>query len=112
LSVVIDMPFGLDELDGVFQVTDFLSNTEELLQDFYPDVAKFLVRKGFFHGPFLREYNKAFDDLIATLIKRQLTRHFNFTPEEMMILTDLSFLKLVAEPLFDQNNYKAKDGLQ
>ncbi len=109
---VIEMPFGLKDLESVFAVTDFLSNTEELLKDFQPEVSKFLVRKGFFTGRFLVQYNRAFDELITSLIKRQLIKHFDFTPEELMILTDTDFLKMIAEPLYDQENYKTKDGVQ
>lgn len=106
MALVIDLPIGLDQLDAVFTVVDFLENTEELLKDFQPEVSKFLVRKGFFTGPFLREYNKAFDELIVSMVRKQINEHFNFNPEELLLLTDLNFLKLVAEPLFDQTNYQ------
>lgn len=108
--MIIDLPFGIGDLDAVFAVTDFLSNTEELLQDFHPEVSKFLVRRDFFSGPFLAEYNAQFDELIRSLIKRQLVQHYNFTPEELMVLTDVGFLKMIAPDLFNRSHYESKEG--
>lgn len=103
----IDIPFSLSDIDQVFAMTDFLSNTDELIEKFKPEVTKILVKKNFFHGHFLTEYNRQFDALIRTLIKRELTDHFQtWTPEDLLLLTDLDLLHVVAPKLFDQASYK------
>lgn len=109
LANVIDMPFGLSDLSKVFDVVDFLENKDQLLKDFTPEVKKLIVKKDFFSGPFLQAYEAAFDDLIVSLVRKQLTKHFNFSPEEIMLLTDQQFLKMIAEELFNQTNYLSKD---
>lgn len=107
MSLKIDMPFALNDIDQVFALTDFLGNTEELLKKFYPEVQKVLVKRDFFKGHFLIEYNKQFDDLIRSLIKRELVDHFpTWTPEDLMVLTDMDFLHLIAPDLFDQASYE------
>lgn len=107
MSYTLDIPCGLDDLDKVFQVVDFLDNRDVLIKEFKPEVAKYIVRDGFFKGPFRRSYQNAFDDLIVSLIKRQITQHFpNFTPEEILLLCDKDFLKMVTDDFyFDKNNY-------
>lgn len=82
-----------------------------LLNEFKPEVSKFLVREGFFRGPFKRAYQNAFDDLIVKLIRSQLVKHFpSFTPEEIVLLTDRDFLKMVtSDYYFTQANYVSKE---
>ncbi len=101
------MPGGLDDLDKVFAVCDFLDNKDVLIKEFKPEVAKYLVKDGFFKGPFRRSYEKAFDDLIVSLIKRQITQHFTtFTPEEILLLCDKDFLKMITNDFyFTKSNY-------
>lgn len=111
----IELPFGIDDLDKIFVLSEFLDNKDELLKEFQPEVQKFLVKKDFFTGPFRREYQRHFDELIVKLIKQQITKHFNFSPEEVLLLTDTDFLKLLTGNVyFDQENYKPniKDGMQ
>lgn len=112
LSITIDLPYGLSDLEKVFQVVDFLDNQESLINDFKPEVAKFLVREDFFHGPFKRVYQNAFNELIVKLIRRELVKHFpDFSPEEIVLLTDLEFLKMITNDVyFTQSNYITKDG--
>lgn len=107
MSNILEMPFGFEDLDKVFQISEFLDNKEELLEQFKPEVRKFLVKKGFFTGPFKIAYEKAFDELIVSLIKKELVNHFpKFSPEDILILTDVDFLKMVTDGyLFDQENY-------
>lgn len=111
MSIVMDMPGGLDDLEKVFQVIDFLDNKDVLINEFKPEVAKYLVKDGFFKGPFRRNYENAFDELIVSLIKRQITQHFtNFTPEEILLLCDKDFLKIITNDFyFIKTNY-TKDG--
>src|ERR1019366_4888665 len=106
------MPGGLKDLDAVSAVMDLLDNREELINEFKPEVAKYLVKEGFFKGPFKRKYNEMFDDLIVSLIKRQVTQHFpSFSPEEILLLCDKDFLKMITNDyFFDKNNYLTKDG--
>lgn len=109
MSVVIDMPGGLSDLEKVFDVSEFLENKDELISDFLPEVLKYTVRKEFFTGPFQKVYKDAFDDLIVSLIKRQLVKHFtNLTPEEVLLLCDKTFLKMIAGDLFEQDNYTSR----
>jgi len=107
LSIVVEMPFSFQDIDQVFAMNDLLSNTNELLEKFKPEVQKYLVKKDFFHGPAKREYEYHWDQLIVSLIKQELVSHFPaWTPEDIVVLTDLPFLKMIAEPLFEQKNYR------
>lgn len=108
--VTIDLALGFDDIDKILDVSEFLVNYPELIKKFEPEVTKFLVKKDFFKGPFLREYNKQFDQLICSLIKKELINHFSsYTPEDILILTsDIDFLKMLAQELFDQESYRNK----
>lgn len=104
--MTLDLPFGLSDLDKVFSVTDLLSNQESLIQEFKPDVSKMLVKEGFFKGPYLREYNNHFKHLIQSLVRKQVIKHFpTFSPEEIVLLTDLDFIQMIAPDLFEKKNY-------
>ncbi len=104
---VIDMPGGLSDYDKVFALMDLLDNKDVLIKEFKPEVAKYLVKDGFFKGPFRRNYNDMFDDLIVSLIKRQVTQHFpSYTPEEVLLLCDKEFLKIITNDFyFTKSNY-------
>src|SRR5438445_309954 len=104
------MPFGIDDLDKLFTLTDFLDNKDELIREFTPEVQKILVKKTFFTGHFRTKYNEMFDELITSLIRKQIINHFDFSPEEILILTDTGFLKMIAGAYFDQDNYQPKEG--
>jgi len=112
MNSILDFPGGLSDYDKLFAVVDFLSNTDELIREFKPEVARYLVKDSFFKGPFRRKYNEMFDDLIVSLIKRQITQHFTaFTPEEILLLCDKEFLKVITSDFyFNKNNYLPKDG--
>lgn len=112
MSISIDMPLGLSDLEKVFQVVDLLDNREALINEFKPEVSKFLVREDFFKGPFKRVYQNAFNELVIKLIRREIVKHFpTFSPEEIVLLTDLEFLKMITEDyFFIQSNYLTKDG--
>ena len=105
MAATIDMPFSIDDLEKLFSVTDFLDNKEELIKEFQPEVNKILVKKSFFTGHFRTKYNEMFDELITSLIRKQISNHFNFSPEDLLILTDTSFLKAIAGEYFDQDMY-------
>lgn len=105
-KVVVDLPFGIEDLDKIFDVMEFLDNRDELVEEFTPEVKKYLVKKDFFKGPFRLEYERNFDELIRRLIKNQLVNHFNFTPEELLLITEVNFLKMITEGYyFDTDNY-------
>jgi len=112
LDNVLEMPGGLSDYEKLFSVVDFLENKDVLIKEFKPEVAKYLVKDSFFKGPFRRKYNEMFDDLIVSLIKRQITQHFtDFTPEEILLLCDKEFLKMItADYYFNKDNYLTKDG--
>lgn len=107
MSLVINLPFGLSDIDKVFVVIDFLENKDSLLKEFKPEVSKFLVKEGFFQGPFKKSYEENFDNLVVSLIRRQLVSHFpSFTPEEIVLLTDPDFLKMITDEFyFNKENY-------
>lgn len=114
LSPVINMPFGLDDLEKVFEVSELLENKEELITQFKPEVSKYLVKKPFFKGRALKEYERQFDELIAHIIKREIIKHHpQWTPEEILLLTDVGLLKLLcSDYYFDQSNYtNTKEGM-
>lgn len=105
---VIDMGVGFDDIEQVLDMSDFLSNSKELVAKFEPTVSSFLVKKDFFKGPFLREYNNQFDVLIRSLIRKEIAAHFtSWTPEDICILTeDIEFLKMLAQELFEPDTYR------
>lgn len=111
-NIIMDFPFGVEDLSKLFDVVDLLENRDELIEDFRPEVQKLLVKKTFFTGPFRAAYQDAFDDLIVKLIRSQIVKHFpNFNGEEVMALTDKEFLKMITESYyFNQDNYVTKDG--
>jgi len=55
-----------------------------------------------------------FDELITSLIRKELTNHFtSYTPEELLLLTDLQFMKLVDDDvLYNKKNYITEDKKQ
>lgn len=110
MSNVIEMGFGFSDISQILDLSEFLSNTEALIDKFEPAVSKFLVKKDFFKGPFLREYLKQFDELIKSLIKTELINHYtSWSPEDILRLTeDTDFLKMLAPDLFDQDAYKKR----
>lgn len=111
-NIIVDFPFGFEDLTKLFDVVDFLENKDALIAEFKPEVQTFLVRKSFFTGPFKKAYDDAFDELIVRLIKTQIVKHFpTFTPEEILALCDTTFLKMITEDYyFNQDNYLTKDG--
>ena len=93
---------------------DLLDNREELIKEFTPEVSKFMVKDGFFKGPFRRRYEQEFDNLVISLIRREIIKHYpQFTPEEVVLLTDRDFLKMITEDFyFIKSNYLPKEGNQ
>jgi hypothetical protein len=111
LSLTLDLPFGISDLDKVFSVVDLLDNREVLINEFKPEVSKYIVKDGFFKGVFRRRYQQEFDNLIVSLIRRQLIQHFpSFTPEEIVLLTDVDFLKMITSDFyFEPKNYEPNE---
>ncbi len=104
---VIDFPFSFEDIDKVFQISEFLENKNELAESFKTEVSKLLVKKDFFKGAFRIKYNQAFDELISRLIKKEVTNHFpSWNPEEVLTLCETDFLKIIASDLFDPEFYK------
>jgi hypothetical protein len=110
MSDSITFPFGLEDLDPVFAVTDLLDNKDELIKEFIPEVSKILVKKNFFTGHFRTKYNEMFDDLITSLIRKQITSHLRLSPEQILLLTETGFLKMIAPTLFEPDSYLSKEG--
>lgn len=110
MATTIDMPIGLDDLDKIFAVTDLLDNKDQLIREFKPEVLKILVNKQFFKGHFRIKYEEMFDEFITSLIRKQVIKHWpEWSPEDILILTDTNWLKMIASPYFDQENY-TKEG--
>lgn len=104
---VIELPLSFDDIDQVLALSELLQNSTELIAKFTPSVSKFLVKKNFFRGPFLREYNYQFDEMVRSLVKKEVVEQFpGWTPEEILLLTEVSFLKMIAPELFIQESYK------
>ncbi len=108
MSNVIEFAIGFDDIEQVLELSELLSNTAELIEKFEPTVSRYLVKKGFFKGRALIEYNKQFDELIKTLIKKEIMSHFpSWTPEDILSLTeDTEFLRMLGQDLFDQEKYR------
>lgn len=99
--------------EKIFDVMDLLSNRKELIKKFTPLVLKFLENEDVFNNTtYKNDYDLAFIDFVVGLIKDELVSHFDFTPEEILILTESDFIDLITEGFyFNKNNYKgAKDG--
>lgn len=110
-DLIIDFPFGVEDLSKLFDVVDLLENRKELIEEFKPEVQKFLVKKTFFTGPFRQKYEEMFDELIASLIKKQIIKHFDFSPEEVILLSDVTLLKMLTENYyFNTENYISTEG--
>lgn len=99
------MPFGLEDLEKVFEMTDLLNNKDEIIQEFMPEVTKILVKKDFFTGHFRTKYNQLFDELITSLLRKQVNQHLNLSPEELLLLTDTEFLKMIVPEYYNQDTY-------
>lgn len=97
-----------ETMDKVFDLMNFLSNRDELIVKFTPDVEKFLENEEIFSNTaYKRSYDEAFTDFISGLIRDEVVDHFNFTPEETVLLTDSDFLDLLTEGyFFNKDNYK------
>lgn len=107
---VIDFPFALEDLNEVFEVSDFLDNREALIQKFQPEVIKYLERAKYFPaGVMSKVYHAAFEDLITTLIRKEITEHFNYDPEKILLLTQPDVIALLSDGYyFDVSNYTKK----
>ena len=110
-TIVLDFE-GLDSnsVDKVFDVMNFLSNKEELASKFTPDVNRFLENEGYFSDTsFKKEYRDAFKDFVLSLIKDEIVDHFDYTPEEILVLTDMDFIDLLTDGYyFDMEVYKGE----
>jgi hypothetical protein len=108
-----DLPTGLRDVNCLFEIVQFLENNKvELTASFLPEVGSYRVKETFFHGPFLRSYQLAFDELIIRLIKRELLNHFPaLDPEEILLVTDRAFLKTIASDYFLLSAYPPKETL-
>jgi hypothetical protein len=103
---VINMPFSLEEIGPVLDVSEFLmSNLDELTADFSPKVLELLGKKDKFQPPYRIAFNNAVDDLIVGLIQEKVKDHFNVTPEQLLLLTEVQFLKMIVPDLFNSENY-------
>jgi hypothetical protein len=108
--MVVEAAVGFDDLDKLFQVLDLLDNQDELIKQFRPELLKLIVNKQFFKGHFQKAYLDAFDERVVKLIKTEVVGHFpDFTPEDVLTICDVSFLKMMAPDLFDQDKY-TKEG--
>lgn len=104
--MTIQNAVSFQDLNELFEVIELLDNTEELLKDFYPDIQQMLVRKDFFQGHFLVEYQRNFNERIVGLIKRTIINHKpNWSPEKVLTLCDPELLFIVAPELFKLENY-------
>lgn len=101
----IDMPFGLDDLEKVFSVVELIEDPD-FISTIAPEVKQFIVKEGFLSSPHIRRhYNAMWDEAVTRQIKRQLIQHLNLTPEEVLLVCDASFLKMIAPALYEKESY-------
>lgn len=106
---VISFPFGLDDLNEVFEIMNLLDNNrDELIAKFKPAVTKYLERAKYFPPGIMRlEHKRAFPDLIISLIRKEVEDHFNFNPEQILMLTQKDIIDMLTEGYyFDERNYE------
>lgn len=105
------MPFAIEDLDKVFEICEFLENREALTEKFMPEVIKYLERAKYFPaGVMSKAYHAAFGDLITGLIRREVTQHFNYDPEQILLLTQPDVIDLLSDGyFFEVANYIKKD---
>ena len=101
-------PMTSGEMEKVFDLMNFLSNNKELVNKFKPDVEKFLEREHLFkETAFRRDFELAFEDFVSSLIRNEVIDHFNFSPEDVAILTTKDFLDMITEGYyFNPKNYR------
>ena len=104
---VVDFPFALSDLNEVFEVSNFLDNQEALVEKFRPEVIKYLERAKYFPaGVMSLAYEAAFEDLIVGLIRKEITNHFNFDPEKILLLTQPDVIDMLSGGyFFEIKNY-------
>ena len=110
---VVDMEgLRLSDLDKFFQVVELLEDTDGLIDKFKPEVVKYLNKEKFFKPGHQRQaFNRAFDSLIVSLIRKEISDRLSLTPEEILIVTDQPMLEMLTEGrLFNQSNYLSKEG--
>lgn len=101
------MPLGFDDIEKVFSLIELI-NDPDFITEIAPNVKDFVVRENFFTNPHLRmEYMSFWDEVVARQVKRQIIKHLDLTPEEIMLVCDVTFLKSIAPALFNKENYAA-----
>lgn len=105
-KLVVDLTdIDPESMDKIFDVMNFLSNHDELISKFRPEVLNFLEKKPV-DSSFNKAFDMAFEDFVLGLIKKELVDHFNYTPEEVLILTDKEFISILTDNVyFNKENY-------
>lgn len=102
---MIEMPFGLDDLDKVFAVVELVEDPD-LIKEIAPEVRKFIIKEAFLTDGHVRQYWRSmWDEAVTRQIKRQLIKHLDLTPEEVLLVCDAQFLKMIAPALYEKENY-------
>ena len=101
---------GFDQtvIDKVFSVMDLLDNRDELIEKFTPKVKEYLTKdvNTLVKSPFKVPYDEKFTAFIQGLIRDEIVDHYNYTPEEILILTEKGLLDLLTEGFyFVKDNY-------
>lgn len=105
MNLTIDMPCGLDDLEKVFSVVDLVEDPD-FIREIAPEVRKFIIKEGFFTSGYMKQrYHAMWDEAVTRQVKSQLIKHLNLTPEEVLLVCDPSFLKIVAPALYEKDNY-------
>jgi hypothetical protein len=105
LNPSIDMPFGLEDIEKVFAVAELVEDPD-FITAISPEVKKFILKEGFLTSPHMRRHYLAmWDEAVTRQIKKQLIAHLNLTPEEVLLVCDPSFLKMIAPALYEKENY-------
>lgn len=84
-----------------------MDNREALVEKFRPQVVSYLERAKYFPaGVMSMTYRAAFQDMIVSLIRKEVTDHFNYDPEKILLLTQPDLIDLLSDGFyFDTKNY-------
>lgn len=105
----IDIDCGMNEVQLLFDVVEFLTeNQEEIKLDIYPDVKKFLDHSDIFTGPFILVNNEYFEEFISKQLKERVMNHFNVTIEQANIIIEKENMLMfnLYDNYYNADNYK------
>ncbi len=103
----IDFNFALSDLDKFFQVVELLEDRDGLTDKFRPQVLNYLNKAKYFKpGIGQKAHKDAFPNMILSLIRREIMESLDLSPEDILLVTDKSFVDMLTDGyFFNENNY-------